>query len=258
MSDADRYPGRDAKAAPGGAAMTEARGFPAFPAGHRRGRHTWWGSAWIQAMEDTAVDAGLTRRGRRLAAEGRIGPITVSPGRVAAVLDGAQRTTVTVEPLSATAWENLVAEASVQSGHLAALLDGHLPDGLADLLPTVGDLDPRCGCEDWGDPCQHAAALCYQVAWLVDADPSLLLLIRGSSIESFTDAVAIRQFPTDPATTLAKEAFERPVLPLPEPPPPATDELRLLTIEPPPGIDPGVLYGAAAAAVNRARRLLGP
>jgi hypothetical protein len=52
-------------------------------------------------------------------------------------------------------------------------------------------------------------------------------------------------------------AFARPVPPLPEPPPPATGELHLLDIEPPPGIDIGALHGAAVTAVTRARNLLG-
>src|SRR3954454_6258337 len=129
--------------------MTDARGFPAFPARSRRRLHTWWGSAWIQAMVDTAVDSSLTRRGRRIAADGRLGPITISPGRVAAVFGGAFRTTIAVEPLSDNAWAALVAEASVQSGHLAALLDSALPDALAGLVPGIGDLDTQCGCDDW-------------------------------------------------------------------------------------------------------------
>jgi uncharacterized Zn finger protein len=238
--------------------MTEARGFPAFPARSRRRHHTWWGTAWIQAMEDTAVDSGLTRRGRRIAADGRIGPITISPGRIAAVLDGANRTTIAVEALPDNAWAALVAEASVQSGHLAALLDGYLPHDLSTLVPGVGDLDAQCSCDDWGNPCQHAAALCYQTAWLLDADPTLLLLLHGRSMEALTTAIAQHHADSGepPSTTLAAEAFARPVPPLPEPPPPATEELHLLDIEPPPGVDAGTLHGAAATAVTRARNLL--
>jgi uncharacterized Zn finger protein len=251
--------------------MTEAKGFAAFPARSRRRHHTWWGTAWIQAMEDTAVDSSLTRGGRRIAADGRIGPITISPGRIAAVLDGANRTTVTVEGLSDNAWAALVAEASVQSGHLAALLDGHLPHDLSALVPGVGDLDAQCNCDDWGNPCQHAAALCYQTAWLLDADPALLLLLHGRSMEALTAAIAqhhtnppacLSDTDSDsgepPSTTLAAEAFARPVPPLPEPPPPATGELHLLDLDPPPGMDAGTLHGAAATAITRARRLLAP
>ena len=47
------------------------------------------------------------------------------------------------------------------------------------LLPTVGDLEPECDCPDWGWPCKHAAALCYQIARLLDVDPFVLLLMRG-------------------------------------------------------------------------------
>ncbi|QUQ69243.1 SWIM zinc finger family protein [Kutzneria sp. CA-103260] len=241
--------------------MTAARGFSAFPARSRRRSHTWWGTDWLQAMEDTAVDAGLTRRGRRMATEGRIGPITISPGRVAATVDGTCPTAVTVEPLSDNVWANLVAEASVQSGHLAALLDGQLPHALSELLPTVGDLDARCTCDDWGNPCQHAAALCYQAAWLIDMDPSLLLLLRGRSVEALTAEVAGQHAAPPKAAplasiTLATEALSQPVPPLPDPPPPAIDAPQLLAIETPPGSDPGALHGAVATAVNRARRLL--
>jgi len=196
-----------------------------------------------------------------MATEGRIGPITISPGRVAATVDGSQQTMVAVEPLSANVWTNLVAEASVQSGHLAALLDGHLPHALSELLPTVGDLDSRCTCDDWGNPCHHAAALCYQAAWLIDVNPSLLFLLRGRSVEALATEVAGRHAAQADAVeltpvTLAAEAFARSTPPLPEPPPPATDAPHLLAIETPPGIDPGALHGAAATAVSRARRLL--
>jgi uncharacterized Zn finger protein len=215
-------------------------------------------------MEDTAVDGGLARRGRRIAADGRIGPITISAGRVAAVFDGVHRTTIAVEPLSDNAWASLVAEASVQSGHLAALLDSYLPDALSGLVPGVGDLDTQCGCDDWGNPCQHAAALCYQSAWLLDAEPVLLLILRGRSLEALTTAIAQHRAnppaclaDADEAPIPALEAFARPVPPLPEPPPPATEDLHLLDIEPPPGIDAGALHGAAATAVTRARNLLG-
>ncbi|OSC47127.1 hypothetical protein B5181_42380, partial [Streptomyces sp. 4F] len=68
-------------------------------------------------------------------------------------------------------------------GHIAALLDKELPHSLADcgvpLLPGPGDLAPQCSCPDSGHPCKHAAALCYQTARLLDADPFVLLLLRG-------------------------------------------------------------------------------
>ena len=59
-----------------------ARGVAAFPKVKRRVATTWWGKAWVKALEDTALDQSLIRLGRRYAHVGVVGPITVSPGRL--------------------------------------------------------------------------------------------------------------------------------------------------------------------------------
>jgi hypothetical protein len=60
------------------------------------------------------------------------------------------------------------------------------------LLPGIGDLDPSCTCDAWELPCQHAAGLSYQVAWLLDDDPFILLLLRGRSREDLLDELQRR------------------------------------------------------------------
>jgi hypothetical protein len=75
---------------------------------------------------------------------------------------------------------------------MAALLDGEMPPEVAealatakiDLLPVAGELQPRCSCPDWADPCKHSAAVCYLVADTLDADPFLLFLMRGRDRDS--------------------------------------------------------------------------
>ena len=58
------------------------------PAGAARAR-TWWGKAWVRAVEEAAYAEEDLRRGRRLARGGRVGGITVEPGRfLAAVEEG--------------------------------------------------------------------------------------------------------------------------------------------------------------------------
>jgi uncharacterized Zn finger protein len=171
----------------------EARGFPPFPAqpGRRTSRgRTWWAQAWVQALEDTSLDVEQLRRGRRFAGSGRVGAITVSPGRIAAPVYGERDVydaVVRVEPLTDDEWDRFLTAVAGRAGHLAALLDRDMPHDLVEaaadtgvtLLPGIGDLDPSCSCDAWELPCQHAAALCYQVGWLLDADPFVLLLIRG-------------------------------------------------------------------------------
>ncbi len=174
--------------------MTErVRGFPAFAkaaAGSRFAR-SWWGRAWLQAMEDTALDQRQLKQGRRYAAAGLVGPITVSPGRIAATVDdvdgGPFTTELRLAELSTVEWERFLDRVASRAGHLAALLDRDMPHDLVEaaddvgvhLLPGIGDLDPECDCPGWELPCRHAAALSFQTSWLLDADPFVLLLMRG-------------------------------------------------------------------------------
>jgi uncharacterized Zn finger protein len=178
-----------------------ARGFPAFPAqpGRRSTRgKSWWGRAWVQALEDSSLDSDQLRKGRRYANSGQVGTITVSPGRIAAVVhapDDSYDAAVLVDRLSDDDWRRFLDQVGARAGHIAALLDGEMPHDLVDaaadagvpLLPGVGDLDPSCTCDGWELPCRHAAALCYQLSWLLDEDPFVLLLMRGRSRETLLD-----------------------------------------------------------------------
>ena len=168
------------------------RGFPAFPKGKRRSRfaRTWWGNAWLQAMEDIALDPDQLRHGRRYAFGGHVGPIAVSPGRIAATVQdelGEHRTELSIAELADAGWDRFLDRLSARSGHIAALLEGEMPADLVDsaadagvrLLPGMGDLEPDCDCPGFEHPCRHAAALGYQASWLLDADPFVLLLMRG-------------------------------------------------------------------------------
>jgi uncharacterized Zn finger protein len=187
-----------------------ARGFPAFPAqpGRRSTRgKSWWGRAWVQALEDTSLDSDQLRKGRRYANSGQVGTITVSPGRIAAVVHAPEESydaAVLVDRLSGDEWRRFLDQVGARAGHIAALLDGEMPHDLVDaaadagvpLLPGIGDLDPSCTCDGWELPCQHAAALCYQLGWLLDEDPFVLLLMRGQSRESLLDDLQNRMTTT--------------------------------------------------------------
>ncbi|MEV0590341.1 SWIM zinc finger family protein [Nonomuraea cavernae] len=248
--------------------MNDARGFPAFPPQRAGARFatSWWGRAWIKAMEDTSLDQVLLRKGRAYAKTGQVGPITVSPGRIAAVTENDYDTVVHVERLTDGQWRRFLDQVAAKAGHLAALLDRDMPHDLVasaeeaavPLLPALGDLEPECSCPDWGHPCQHAAALCYQASWLLDADPFVLLLLRGRGERELVGALRRRDVPAPaaaPVGTPAVEAFALGVPPLPDPPP--TDvAFAPLGLEPAPGVDVAALEMLAASAAGRARELL--
>ncbi|MFD7613769.1 SWIM zinc finger family protein [Streptomyces sp. NPDC059828] len=147
---------------------------------------SWWGNAWVEALEDTALDPARLARGRSYAGRGHVDAITVTPGRVTAYVHGSRprpyRTDIRLRTLGDEEWERLLDIAAGRPDHIAALLDKDVPHALAnaaELLPAPGDLIPDCSCPDDGLPCKHAAALCYQTARILDEDPFVLFLMRG-------------------------------------------------------------------------------
>ncbi|MDG4866166.1 SWIM zinc finger family protein, partial [Streptomyces sp. T-3] len=161
---------------------------------------SWWGHAWISALEDSALDPARLARGRTYAGQGKVDAITVTPGRVLAYVHGSRvrpyRAKITLRTLSDEEWEQFLDAAAQRPGHIAALLDKEMPQSLADcgvdLLPQPGDLEPDCSCPDSGHPCKHAAALCYRTARLLDEDPFVLLLLRGRGERELLDELARR------------------------------------------------------------------
>ncbi|MER7177606.1 SWF or SNF family helicase [Streptomyces mesophilus] len=262
------------------------RTFEPLPPAHGRGfAVTWWGQAWLKALEDTALDNQQTKAGRRLARAGAVGAVSVRPGRITAVVQdkgrAAFRSDVLLQQLSDEAWDRFLDMAVESSGHIAALLDREMPPHLVEdaaavgieLLPGIGDLEPECSCEAW-DHCGHTAALSYQMARLLDQDPFVLLLMRGRGERALLDELQVRsvaqataapqesEAPAPAQGVRADEAYAMgailpplPALPaLPEAPgqPPALDT----ETAPAPGLDVLAVEFLAHSATARAHQVL--
>ncbi len=158
--------------------------------------HTWWGRAWVDALEKRAsLDPNRLPRGRTYARQDRVTSLTLEPGMVAASVRGSRRlnyrTHIEVRIYGDEEWAKVVATIASRAGHTAALLDGDLDPGVVDdareagieLLPAKGDLKPRCSCPDAAKTCKHAAAVCYLVAEALDDDPFMLFTLRGRTKE---------------------------------------------------------------------------
>lgn len=151
---------------------------------------TWWGKAWVRAIEEAAYAEADLRQGRSLARSGRIGGITVDEGSyLAAVADGDEVWTVSggLPVLDEQQVRALAETVAAESGRVAALLAGDLPIDLVEhaeeagveLLPYGGELEAACTCPAWAEPCPHALAVLYQLAWLIETDPLVLFQLRG-------------------------------------------------------------------------------
>ncbi len=151
---------------------------------------TWWGKAWVRGVEESAFNETDLRRARSLSRSGAIGGITVRTGLFVASVpddDGLFTASVALPVLEPAAAKALVEVIGAQSGRIGSLLSGELPHSLVEhaeeagveLLPFGTELDASCTCEAWLDPCVHALAVMYQVTWLIEADPFVLLQLRG-------------------------------------------------------------------------------
>ena len=179
--------------------------------------HTWWGQAWIDALEGRAdLDPNRLPRGRTYARHGHVNRVELEPGRITALVRGSRvlpyRVTIGVRTFDDDEWDRLIGAVAARAGHAAALLDRELdPDVVTEaraarveILPAAGDLHPRCSCPDHADPCKHAAAVCYLVADAVDDDPFTLFTLRGRRPDAVLTAVRARRHRTD--TTPAEPA----------------------------------------------------
>lgn len=179
----------------------------------RRFGATWWGRQWVEALEQRArLDPNRLPRGRSYARSGAVGELAVSPGEVKAPVQGSRRSPyqvrVRIRAFSTEEWALVSDALASQAGHAAALLEGELLPEVAgdirsvglDLLPGAGEVQPRCSCPDWADPCKHSAAVCYLVAEELDRDPFVLFLLRGRNREELLGAIRRRRAPQAEAT----------------------------------------------------------
>ena len=131
---------------------------------------TWWGRAWLEALEQRArLDPDRLPRGREYARDGAVGELVLAPGEARAEVRGRKTdpyvVRIRVRRFTDEEWDRVLTAISARLEHAAALLDGELAPEIAhdtaaagiDLLPVGGELGPRCSCPDEADPCKHSA-----------------------------------------------------------------------------------------------------
>jgi uncharacterized Zn finger protein len=241
---------------------------------------TWWGRAWLEALEQRALeDPNRLPRGRTYARQDRVRNLELSPGQLRAQVWGNRtepyQTSLSLRELDAQVWDEIFDLAMSRASTMAALLAGEVPQELGPyVLPGRGDLGPECSCPDWAEPCKHVAALCYVAADLFDRDPFALLNLRGRGRDGVLTEIRNRRSErlgvelvessdqprgADP-TTSGAQAYRRAVVPLDRaaPIPSRPGQMLPLTVEPgaDAGIDPSELQALVADAAERAWAML--
>ncbi|MEV4413258.1 SWIM zinc finger family protein [Catellatospora sp. NPDC049609] len=161
---------------------------------------TWWSHRFLAAIETPETASRLTR-GKSYARTGQVLSLKVGPGEVHAEVQGSRArpydVTVTLPVYTGAEAERIVAALARQAAFSAALLAGRMPEDIEEafrplglsLLPAMRDLEIECSCPDWGNPCKHAAAVCFLLAERFDEDPFAILLWRGLSREVLLDGL---------------------------------------------------------------------
>ena len=179
---------------------------------------TWWGRAWLEALEQRArLDPDRLPRGLDYARSGAVADITFSPGEARARVRGRKsepyQVRIRVRRFADDEWDRVLEAIAARLGHAAALLDGELSPEIAgdaagaglDLLPGGGEVGPRCDCPDDADPCKHSAAACYLIADALDADPFALFLLRGRTRDQVLAGIRARRRGASPSTGRAAD-----------------------------------------------------
>jgi uncharacterized Zn finger protein len=161
---------------------------PAAPAAQ-----TWWGEKWLKTLQRFGWKGRLAN-GRLYAQEGRVTEFHVESGRIVAKVLGTRPEPYEVEirlkPLPDTDWDLVVEIMSCQALFAAQLLASDMPPDVeeafeaahAPLFPrNKEDLQAKCSCPDYANPCKHIAAAYYVTADHFDQDPFLIFHLRGRS-----------------------------------------------------------------------------
>lgn len=165
---------------------------------------TWWGNAWVEAMERIDYDTNRLPRGRRYANNGSVKAVEVKDGVVLAKVQGSRpqpyNIKIKIKEFSNSHGKQIREVITSHPAMASELCIGKLPSSLLTLLEekkihilpqSWKDISADCSCPDWANPCKHLAAVYYILANEIDKNPFLIFNLRGLSTEALTASAGI-------------------------------------------------------------------
>ena len=189
---------------------------------------TWWGAAWLQALEKLG-SAYWNRlpRGRTYARKGAVLDIKIKNGKVEASVQGRQpspyRVTISLSHLTRRQITQLMDLIHSDPLISAQLLANEMPKELEKILTSrqsgilpqqPEEFTLHCSCPDWAVPCKHICAVFYVLANEIDKNPLILFQLRGVESEQLFGKRKPREKPfpnkNGKISTCALELVEKP------------------------------------------------
>lgn len=156
---------------------------------------TWWGKAWNNNLERYSDYSNRIGRGRSYVRNGAVLDLNITPGRIAALVQGSRskpyRVNISIEPLNKNTWDAITKACEGKIDSLQELLEGKFPKTLAELFtahgkglfPAPKEISFDCNCPDWATMCKHIAATLYGVGARLDENPALFFVLRNVNID---------------------------------------------------------------------------
>ena len=151
----------------------------------------------LRELLEAQMPPSRATSGKRAARAGQVQWIDIAPGAARAevrdeMTGNGVLARLDVRPILPGDREVLLRIAHAHPELPARLVAGQFPADVAaeleaeeiSLLPRgIEELSHDCSCHDWPGPCVHVAALAYVLVEAVDADPTVLLTLRGVTLE---------------------------------------------------------------------------
>ena len=140
-----------------------------------------WGVTWSAHIDGLGDFGGRRQRGREYLGEGAVTDLIVEPGRISARVRGSRdyHPRIVVQPLAAAMRAGFLELTCAGGCDLRDLLRAARTTPQCGLLPRLRELSAVCTCPDRARPCKHIFAALYAVGTRLDAEPELLLALRG-------------------------------------------------------------------------------
>ena len=171
----------------------------------------WAGTRWMSVVEACAGETAI-REGFDYARAGQTRALTVEPGRLIAGVQGrairAYRLTIQVETFTEEQWERAVSALADQAIFSARLLAGEMPPEIESIFQAQGlSLFPRgpqdlalvCSAPNEIPWCKHVCCAALLFAEALQANPGLLLTLRGMPAEEVLERLRDRRSALSPS-----------------------------------------------------------
>ncbi len=165
----------------------------------------WWTQQWLGALEALGWESRL-ERGRSYARTGRVVMLTVEAGFAEARVRGSKsepyKVVIRLRAFPRSVWETALDLIAQKARYAGQLLAGEMPSDIDELFAATGhslfpqtqsELTATCSCPDDANPCKHIAAVHYVLGARFEADPFVLLRLRGIGRETLLSEIRARR-----------------------------------------------------------------